>query len=330
MQAALYYRHGAKQQVVCELCPHRCTIGEGQTGVCRVRRNVGGKLYTTNYAACTAYAVDPIEKKPLFHFYPGSEIVSIGTKGCNLSCQFCQNWEISQTDPATATLEPADAVAKAQAVGERNIGIAYTYSEPSVWYEYILATAKQAKMQGLKNVLVTNGFINPEPLAALLPYIDALNIDVKAFNEDFYRRFCGGCLTNVKETVELATQHCHVEITTLLITELNDNETEIAQLAQWLGSINSEIPLHLSRYFPNYKMNRPPTPLSTLDKAYLAAKRYLPYVYLGNVADARVNTYCPQCRSIVVDRIHQISHLSADQCCQHCGQAISIVGKVYF
>ncbi|MCE5287495.1 MAG: AmmeMemoRadiSam system radical SAM enzyme [Pelosinus sp.] len=283
MRQALYYKqHGDK--VVCGLCPRECSIGEGQAGFCRVRQNKNNILYTMNYARCAAIALDPIEKKPLYHFYPGSLILSLGTWGCNFTCQFCQNWHLAQAQPETTELLPSQAVKEALKLKESgNIGLAYTYSEPSVWYEYIFDTAALAKAAGLKNVLVTNGYINEEPLYKLLPYIDAMNIDVKAFQNDFYREYCAGQLSAVKRTVELAARHCHVEITTLIIPGLNETSAEIGQLAKWLASIDPAMPLHLSRYFPQYKMNIPATSKETLIRAQEAAQKYLKYVYLGNV-----------------------------------------------
>lgn len=280
---ALYYKQQDKA-IVCGLCPRRCSIGEGQAGFCRVRYNKNNILYTANYARCAAIALDPIEKKPLYHFYPGSLILSLGTWGCNFACQFCQNWHLVQSVPETRELLPNQAVEEAIKLKPRgNIGLAYTYSEPSVWYEYILDTAELSHSAGLKNVLVTNGYINEEPLMKLIPYIDAMNIDVKAFHNDFYQQYCCGQLSAVQRTVELAAKHCHLEITTLVIPGLNEDSAEIAALAKWLSGIDPNIPLHLSRYFPQYKMNIPATSKETLYRAKEAADKYLKYVYLGNI-----------------------------------------------
>lgn len=327
MREALFYKI-QDTNTVCQLCPKECIIGEGRTGFCRVRENIGGKLYTKNYAACSSYALDPIEKKPLYHFYPGSYILSLGTWGCNFACQFCQNWEIAQDNPRTVELQPRQAVDLALKQGPRNIGIAFTYSEPSVWYEYVYDTALLNHQAGLKNVLVTNGFINSGPLAELLPFIDAMNIDIKAFNSEYYHRVCAGRLENVKKTVELAVKACHVEITTLVVPGLNDSYAEIAELAEWLASLNDDIPLHLSRYFPNYKMDKPPTPLDTMHMAYDTARKYLNYVYLGNVGGTGNDTYCPQCGETVICRIKEKSFLTADKKCPVCGESIKIIGEV--
>ncbi len=330
MREASYYTPHEKG-VACGLCPKGCVIGEGRTGFCRVRKNIGGKLYTENYAACSSYALDPIEKKPLYHFYPGSHILSLGTWGCNFACQFCQNWQIAQDSPQTIEILPEKAVAVAKEYQKQgNIGIAYTYSEPSVWYEYIMDTAQAIRQAGMKNVLVTNGFISAEPLQAILPYIDAMNIDVKAFNEEYYQKVCAGRLENVKRTVELSAGRCHVEITTLIVAGLNDAEQELTALAQWLANIDRDIPLHFSRYFPNYKMDSPATPLATMEIAYQVAKEHLNYVYLGNMGGQGANTYCPVCGQLVIDRRRMQSLMLENKQCPKCGNTISIIGEVFF
>lgn len=330
MQEAMYYQPHEKG-ILCSLCPKGCIIAEGQTGLCRVRRNIGNRLYTQNYAACSSYALDPIEKKPLYHFYPGSLILSLGTWGCNFSCSFCQNWQIAQELPKTTNLLPEQAVELAKQQEEQgNIGIAYTYSEPSVWYEYVLDTAKEIKRAGMKNVLVTNGFINKQPLLEILPYIDALNIDIKAFTNEFYHKICAGNLDTVKETVALAASFCHVEITTLLVPGLNDDQQEIAKLAIWLSTINVDIPLHFSRYFPNYKMKTAPTPKSTMNMAQEIAEQHLNYVYLGNMEGQGANTYCPKCEKLVIDRNRWCSMMVDKNKCSQCGSVINIIGDVAF
>lgn len=329
MREAMYYRPH-EQGLRCSLCPKECIIREGATGFCRVRKNIGNTLYTENYGECSSYALDPIEKKPLYHFYPGSTILSLGTWGCNFSCSFCQNWEIAQEDPKTMKLSPEQAVELArQEKKNRNIGLAYTYSEPSVWYEYVLDTAKAVKQAGMKNVLITNGFINREPLEEILPYIDAMNIDIKAFNKEYYQKVCAGELEDVKETVAIAASACHVEITTLLVPGLNDKKDEIEQLSTWLGKINGDIPLHFSRYFPNYKMDLPPTPESTMIMAQEIARKQLNYVYLGNLGVKGINTYCPQCDKLVIDRIKWHSEMEHRNVCPQCKHSIYIIGEVH-
>ncbi|WP_122625899.1 AmmeMemoRadiSam system radical SAM enzyme [Lucifera butyrica] len=328
LHEALYYTR-QDHNVRCDLCPKTCLIPPDKTGFCRVRRNRDGKLMTENYGACSSWALDPIEKKPLYHFYPGSHIFSIGTWGCNFACQFCQNWQIAQKSPPTEELAPGEAVAMAVRAGRNNIGIAYTYSEPSVWYEYIRDTALLARQEQLKNVMITNGYINAGPLQELLPLIDAMNIDVKAFNAPFYRQMCAGELERVKETVELAAESCHVEVTTLLIPGQNDKRQEIAALAKWLASIDKNIPLHFSRYFPNYQMELPPTPAATLEMAYEEARQYLSYVYLGNLAGRGVNTYCPACGQLIIDRQTGCSYATPDQECPRCREPVSVIGPIY-
>lgn len=282
---AIYYDIIEQGKVHCYLCPHNCVIKPGMSGACRVRKNVDGKLYSLNYGKITSIALDPIEKKPLNRFHPGSLILSAGTFGCNLKCSFCQNWTIAHDNPGIREVTPSWLVEEAEELkGRGNIGIAYTYNEPSIWYEFVYDTSRLAKEKGLVNVLVTNGFISREPLQELLPYIDAMNIDVKGYTAAFYNEVCKAALVNVKETVEIAASACHVEVTTLVIPELNDSAEEIREMSEWLSSISPEIPLHLSRFFPDYKMqDRPPTPKETLYRARDIARQYLKYVYIGNM-----------------------------------------------
>lgn len=271
--------------VKCFLCPHGCVISPGNKGICRVRLNEKGILKAINYGLCTAIALDPIEKKPLYDFYPGSQILSIGTFGCNLKCSFCQNWQIAHGEnPPNHELDMRDLVRLAQKyLPEGNIGVAYTYSEPLMWYEFVLDASKEIKETGLKNILVTNGYIEEEPLKELVPFIDAANVDVKAFNNNFYPKLCKGKLDPVKRTVEILAENIHVEITTLVIPGENDATDEIEELARWMKSISPEISLHLTRYFPNYNLNLPPTPLESLRRAKEVAEKYLTKVYLGNI-----------------------------------------------
>lgn len=327
----MFYTKGAEAQVNCKLCPRLCNIVPGKRGFCRVRENEGGTLYATNYAECSSYALDPIEKKPLYHFHPGQVILSLGTVGCNLRCGFCQNWEIAQGTPPTTRLEPERAVELALQQKERGypcVGLAYTYSEPFMWYEYVYDTARLARTAGLKNVLVTNGYVNEQPLQAMLPYIDAMNIDVKAFTDDFYRSTCAGQLEPVLRTVEAAYEHCHLEITTLLVTGLNDSPEEIKRLVGWLAGIDPDIPLHFSRYFPNYKLDLPPTSEETMKLAGDLARQQLRYVYLGNAPQlAAANTICPGCGSVLINREGyqtQIENLDGVHCTQ-CGEKTPVV-----
>ena len=270
----------------CELCFHHCALDEGQTGLCRARACQDGKIGSLNYGKLTSLALDPIEKKPLRRFHPGSLILSVGSFGCNLRCPFCQNHEISMAGDSgiqTVEVSPEQLAAKAaELVPHGNIGVAYTYNEPLISYEYVQDCASLVHEQGMVNVLVTNGTVEEEPWRALLPLVDAANIDLKGFTPSWYRRL-GGDLETVKRSIVLAAERCHVEVTTLLIPGENDSEEEIRELARWLASISPEIPLHLSRFFPQYQMvDRLPTPVEQVYRLAEAARRYLSYVYTGN------------------------------------------------
>lgn len=332
MREAMFYEKGEKGEkgkTFCRLCPKLCSIRDGKAGFCRVRKNEGGKLYSLNYGECAAIAIDPVEKKPLYHFYPKHNILSLGTFGCNLHCGFCQNWRIAHEMPRTNYLSPENVVelATRHKEGDMCIGVAYTYSEPFMWYEFVFETARLLKGKGLKNVLVTNGYVNPEPLKELLPYIDAMNIDVKGFTNQFYQSNCAGMLEPVMRTVEISSLQCHVELTTLLVTGLNDSDAEIEKLVDWVASISPGIPLHFSRYFPNYKMDVKPTPLERLQQARDIAMKKLDYVYIGNAPELNgANTICPHCDNVVIKRTVYNTDFSAlnDNRCVHCGIAINL------
>lgn len=316
-------------RIHCRLCPHECRIAEGRTGICRVRQHRDGILYALTYSQVSSLNLDPIEKKPLYHFYPGSWILSLGTLGCNLACSFCQNWEISQDTVPTRTLTAQQAVEVAQRE-PRNIGLAFTYNEPLMWYEYVYDTARLARAIGLKNVLVTNGYVNEEPLRQLLPVIDAMNIDVKSYTEEFYRTLCKAKAEPVRKTVEIAhAAGCLVELTNLIIPGYNDAEEDLRALVDWVAAVDPAIPLHFSRYHPAYKLEAPPTPVETLQLAYGIAKDQLKYVYLGNVANAGgEDTQCPNCGKTVISRrgfTAQVIGLR-DGKCAHCGGQVDVVG----
>ncbi len=271
--------------VKCLLCPHHCRIAPGRSGRCRARKNIGGQLIAWSYAKVTSIALDPIEKKPLKQFFPGSFILSAGSFGCNFHCGFCQNWTIAQQEAPHQLILPEEMARLASDATKRgNIGLAYTYNEPLVNYEYVMDCAGLIHRLGLKNVLVTNGFINMAPLEELLPLIDAMNIDLKAWNSKFYKDICGGDVEVVKSVIARCANFCHIEVTTLLIPGLNDNESEIHALAAWLAGIRPDIPLHLTRHHPDYLMQEPgPIALSRLQNLAAIARKELQHVYLGNV-----------------------------------------------
>ena len=270
----------------CRVCPHHCKIEEGHLGLCKARTNRNGEIISENYGKLTAVALDPIEKKPLYHFHPGSKILSIGSYGCNLDCPFCQNCDISmvgshELETEEVTIE--ELVLKAKLLESRgNIGLAYTYNEPLIGFEFVRDSAKVSKEQGLMNIVVTNGYINEEPLKELLPYIDAFNIDLKSFTEEFYHKLRGD-LATVKKTIEIAAKVSHVEVTTLIIPGENDSEEEMIAISGWLASVCPDIPLHISRFFPRWRMqDREATPVKQVYHLAEVARRNLKYVYEGN------------------------------------------------
>lgn len=274
--------------MICKICPHACDIEEGSVGFCGARENRQGVITAKNYGEVTAINLDPIEKKPLYKFYPGSLILSVGSYGCNLRCSFCQNYRISMTDQnamqSCMRINPRQLINRAkQLKAKGNIGIAYTYNEPLVGYEFVMDTAKLAEAEGLKNVIVTNGYVEEKPLKALLPYIDALNIDLKSFSDDFYKKIEGD-LETVKGSIMQAAGVAHVEVTTLIIPEENDKDEEMYDLSRWLASVDKKIPYHISRFFPNYLMSgSKATPRETMYRLAKIAKESLYHVYLGNM-----------------------------------------------
>jgi len=329
LKEALYWEQAEGGRVHCLLCPQGCRIGEGELGRCRVRRNVAGKLRSLNYSRISSAHWDPIEKKPLFHFHPGSPILSLGTVGCNLACAFCQNWSISQDTVGTQRLTPDEAVEQARREAS-NVGIAYTYNEPFIWYEFVSETARLAKAAGMKNVLVTNGYVNEAPLREVLPYIDAMNVEIKSMSEDFYRELCRGRPEPPRRTVEIAREAgCHVEVTNLVIPNWNDGDDDLQGLIEWVAGLGRDVPLHFSRYHPDYKLTEPPTPAETLVKAREMAQQKLDYVYVGNLfGSAGEDTVCPSCGKVVVARRgFAVSRVSVKEGrCEYCGAEIAIVG----
>ncbi|MEQ8201992.1 MAG: AmmeMemoRadiSam system radical SAM enzyme [Syntrophomonadaceae bacterium] len=325
---ARYFEKLDAEVVRCFLCPHHCRLKEGQVGICRVRSNQDGNLLTHNYGEITSLALDPIEKKPLFHFYPGTCILSAGSYGCNLGCSFCQNWSIAHGTPPTNYMEAEELVARTQSCRrDGSIGLAFTYNEPSIWYEYIMDVAPKLKELGLKTVMVTNGYIDKQPLEDLLTCIDAFNIDVKGFNEHFYPQMCKGRLGPVKETVERAIGQAHVEITTLLIPGKNDSEAEIRALAQWLASLDRQTVLHLSKYHPDYKLDLPPTPEATLFRAREIALEYLDFVFTGNILGEVNNTNCLRCGHELIHRSVYRTKITGikDRRCAQCGAELEYI-----
>lgn len=323
MKEAAFYKKLDKEYVKCNLCPHNCTIAPRKRGRCNCRVNKDGRLYSENYGQVSAIGIDPIEKKPLYHFYPGEEILSVGTFGCNFCCGFCQNWQISQKKPEMRKIMPEELVN--MAITYDSIGIAYTYSEPSVWFEYIWETSRLAVEQELKNIMITNGYISQIPLEELLEWIDAMNIDLKAFNKGFYQKLCGGNLKPVKETIiKVVDKGVHLEITTLIIPGENDDPDEMKEMFSWLASVNENIPLHLSRYYPRYKMKKPATSIKKIEEIYSLAKEQLNYVYLGNINTPTGGiTYCPDCQAeVIIRNYYNIENRLMGNKCPQCGQVI--------
>lgn len=315
--------------VSCFLCQRRCYLKDGETGYCHVRRNDGGKLQALNWGKCAAYNVDPIEKKPFYHFCPGSSAFSFAAVGCNFSCEHCQNWEIAQPKEIFGRdIEPkglAELAAKS-----RCGGIAYTYTEPTIFYEYAKDTAAIARKMGLYNVFVTNGYMTPETIDAL-SFLDAARIDLKAFTEKFYREICGGAhLEPVLKSIKLLHRKMHIEVITLLIPTLNDSDEEIRALSQWVRDLDADIPLHFTGYYPANRMTIPPTPAETLGRARrIALEEGLKYVYTGNrPGDEGENTYCPECNELVIARYGMEmteNKLVEDNRCPKCRHMLPII-----
>jgi len=304
---AMLWKPAEGGRAECSLCARRCIIKEGRRGFCRVRENRGGKLYTLNYGLVSSIAPDPIEKKPLYHFYPGSLALSFGTVSCNFRCLQCQNYSISQADlegGGLRELSPEDAVNMAKKYDCR--GIAWTYNEPTIWFEYTYDASKLAKEEGLYTCYVTNGYMTGEALEAISPYLDAMNIDVKAFGGDFYRKVCKAKLEPVVETVERAVaKGIHVELTYLIVPTYNDGEGDFRGFAAWVANLDDSIPVHFSRFHPDYMLTElPPTPVPTLEKARKIAMESLKYVYVGNVPGHKgENTYCHNCGELLFERV---------------------------
>jgi pyruvate formate lyase activating enzyme len=310
MKEAILYEKLPGAKVQCSLCNHRCRISEGQRGICGVRENQGGALYTLVYRQLISRNVDPIEKKPLFHFAPGSSSFSIATVGCNFHCDFCQNYEISQMPRDRKQIwgedvSPEQIVAQAKKAGCRTI--AYTYTEPTIYFEYALDIARLASAEGLKNIFVTNGYMTEEALRTLHPHLHGANVDLKAFREEFYQKRCGARLEGVLQSLRiLKALGVWVEITTLIIPGLNDSEEELRRMVAFIASLGRETPWHISRFHPMYKMlDRSPTSVQTLARVRkIGLEGGLRYVYTGNVpGDEGEDTYCHHCGKLLIDRL---------------------------
>lgn len=329
---AKYWEKLSADTVQCGLCPRRCTLKPGERGVCTVRKNVQGSLRTLGWGNPVAVHIDPIEKKPFFHVTPSAKTLSIAVAGCNMRCKFCQNWQISQSRPddnPSYSMTPAEVVDKAIQYGCPFI--VFTYTEPTVFYEYMLDIAKRAKQKGLYTGMHSCGYINPEPLKELLQYMDAVNIDLKGFTRDFYQKM--GLMAELEPVLDtlkiIKQQGVWLEITHLIIPGQNDDPEKFREMCLWIkDNLGDDVPLHISRFFPAYKLrNLPPTPMDTLRNAYnIARETGLKYVYIGNVAgNPQENTYCPRCKKVIIRRngYEVLENHVLDGKCEFCGQEIS-------
>lgn len=313
----------------CLLCPHHCRLAEGRNGICGVRKCTGNRIELTTYGIVSGYAVDPVEKKPLYHFFPGMGILSMGSYGCNMRCDFCQNWTISQGVPERlpGRVSPERIAAEAAST-PHNIGLAFTYNEPIVWFEFMRDIALRVKQEGMYTVMVSNGFVDSAPLSEITGFMDAFNIDLKAFNGTFYKKLTGADPEPVKNTLrQISKAGRHLEITTLIIPGRNDSDEEMAAESKWIADeLGNETPLHLSRYFPTYRRDDPSTPQSTLDRLYEIASLHLHHVYIGNTSSAKgQDTKCTGCGTIITRRSgYNIRHSSLDSNgkCLVCGNRV--------
>lgn len=323
----LFKRHNGKLE--CLICPHYCKLDSGKTGICGVRKNTGDKIELLTYGVISGFSLDPVEKKPLYHFFPGKNILSIGSYGCNMRCDFCQNYHISQNIPGNLSSEtmPADIVKSARSA-KNNIGIAFTYNEPLIWFEFMRDTAMIAREEGLSTVMVSNGYVNTDILNEIIGFTDAFNIDLKAFNDSFYKKLTGAEIKPVKDGLkQISKSGRHLEITTLIIPGQNDSEEEMALQSEWIaGELGKKVPLHLSRYFPMYKRNDQSTSQEALDRLFDIASEKLDYVYMGNTYSQKgQNTECPVCGTIVTMRSGyntRLVNLDKKGKCTSCGNPV--------
>jgi pyruvate formate lyase activating enzyme len=322
---AKYYEKLPNNRVRCLLCPALCAISPGRKGICQLRQNVEGKFIAEAYGQLVTLALDPIEKKPLYHFKPGKPIISTGANGCNFRCPFCQNWTISQQSTPTEYYSPEKLLSMAG--HNDSIGVAFTYTEPLVWFEYVYDCAKLLKQQGFAVVLVSNAYINEKPARELFPYIDAANFDLKSASPEFYRKVCMGNLNDVLRTIRLALEYnIKVELTNLIIPDQNDSDKDLGDIVNLVADINPLLPFHISRYFPQYKYNMPQTPVSTLERAVQIARQKLAYVYPGNyISDS--DTKCPGCGIVLVKRKGYSIDLPFGQItkCPSCGRDADLI-----
>jgi pyruvate formate lyase activating enzyme len=325
---AAYFRQSG-ERLQCTLCPHLCRIIEGRTGICGVRKNTGTEIELITYGVISGYALDPVEKKPLYHFFPGYNILSVGSYGCNMRCDFCQNYNISQSVPSGAKkgVSPEDLVIAALEA-QKNVGLAFTYNEPMIWFEFIRDVAIAVQNAGMKTVLVSNGYVTADPLKEIIEFTDAFNIDLKAFNQNSYKRLTGADVEPVKSTLKkIAASGKHLEITSLIIPGHNDKEEEIRQQAEWIaGELGRDIPLHLSRYFPMYKRDDPATTTGSIKRLFEVASEKLDFVYMGNIqSDEGQSTACPGCKTTVTRRtgyVTETTNLDEDGRCLSCGTTV--------
>jgi pyruvate formate lyase activating enzyme len=329
---AMFWKPGKDKTVQCLLCPHHCVIAAERHGICGVRKNEQGKLYSLIYQACSSISDDPIEKKPLYHFHPGSLVLSLGSVGCTFKCDHCQNYHISMARPEGMSLQEIPAETLSQIALDHGCrGVAWTYNEPAIWHEYTVEAAKFVKNAGLYTAYVTNGYLEEEPLSEIAPYLDAMNIDIKAFHEEFYQKVCKARLAPVLQTCERAKKlGIHLELTYLVVPGMNDDGLEIQEFCYWIGeTLGTDTPVHFSRFHPDYKMTDiSATPMKTLFSCLRVAKEAnLQFVYLGNIAHGDYdNTYCPGCGNLLIERYGFSSHLKgvSQGKCLRCGTLVPL------
>jgi len=324
---AMLYVKKPSQVVQCNLCAHRCTIQPSHFGICNVRQNIKGQLNTHVYGEVIAANIDPIEKKPLYHFLPGSQSFSIATPGCNFRCDFCQNWQISQLSSTDASSYSQQQYSPKEVVLQARIthcqSIAYTYTEPTIFFEYAYDTSKEAHNHGITNVFVTNGYMTSEAVDTIAPVLDAANIDLKSFRDEFYKKICKGRLQPVLDTIQTMYSHnIWIELTTLLIPGKNDSKQELNDIAEFIASLSIDIPWHISRFHPNYQITDiKPTSMKTMEQARAIGQHHgLRYIYLGNIS-GEPHTICPHCNAILIKRTHyHIHNVNIDNGqCTNCG-----------